>query len=48
MEGEWLLCVEGRVRLTVRVAKERAPWSEKAKIVARMRVRLHVRKELHE
>ena len=48
MEGEWLLSVEGRVCLTVRVAKERVPWSENAKIAARMRVQLHVRKELHE
>ena len=48
MEREWLLSVEGRVRLTVRVANERVPWSEKAKIATRMRVRLHVRKELHE
>jgi len=43
VEGEWLLSVEGRVRLTVRVAKERVPWSEKAKIATRMRVRLGVR-----
>jgi len=48
VEREWLLSVEGRVRLTVRVANERVPWSEKAKIATRMRVRLHVRKELHE
>jgi len=48
MEGEWLLSVEGRVRLTVRVAKERVSWSESAKIATRMRVRLHVRKGLHE
>jgi len=48
VEGEWLLSVEGRVRLTVRVAKERVPWSENAKITTRMRVRLHVRKGLHE
>ena len=48
MEGEWLLSVEGRVCLAVRVAKERVPWSEKAKIVTRMRVRLYVRKGLHE
>jgi len=32
------MSVEGRVRLTVRVAKERALWSEKAKIATRMRV----------
>jgi len=31
MEGEWLLSVEDRVCLTVRVAKERMPWSENAK-----------------
>ena len=31
MEGEWLLSVEGRVRLTVGVAKERVPWGENAK-----------------
>ena len=48
MEGEWLLSVEGRVHLTVRGAKERVPWGENAKIVTRMRVRLHVRKGLHE
>jgi len=48
MEGEWLLSLEGRVRLTVRVAKESVPWSGNAKIVTRMRVRLHVRKGLHE
>jgi len=32
--NEWkerLLSVEGRVCLTVRVAKERVPWSENAK-----------------
>jgi len=48
VEGEWLLSVEGRVHLTVRVAKESLPWSETGKIATRMRVRLHVRKGLHE
>jgi len=48
VEGEWLLSVEGRVHLTVRVVKESVPWSEKAKIATRMRVQLHVRKGLHE
>ena len=48
MEREWLLSVEGRVRLTVRVAKGSVPLSENAKIATRMRVRLHVGKELHE
>ena len=42
------MSVEGRVCLTVRVAKESVPWSENANITARMRVRLHVRKGLHE
>jgi len=37
VEGEWLLSVEGRVHLAVRVAKERVPWSENAKIATRMR-----------
>jgi len=48
VEGEWLLSVEGRVHLTVRVAKERVAWSENAKYATRMRVQLHVRKILHE